>query len=93
MPKYQREKSTDWVIVEGAAELELQELDGLYGSDTVATQVTVTALVRDCSFTNPKKGTPVDPRANYRRLTHPQWQWLREQMVSASLDEVADPLP
>jgi hypothetical protein len=88
--RYQREKSQDWVEIEGAAELELIELDALYAGDITATQATVTALVKDCCFTN-RKGEPVDARTNYRRLTHPQWEWLRKQIIKATLDEVADP--
>ena len=90
MPRYQREKSTDWVEIEGAAELELQELDVLYGSDVVATQATVSGLVKDCSFAN-RKGESVEPRENYRRLTHRQWDWLRTQIIKSTLDEVVDP--
>lgn len=90
--RYQREKSTDWAEIEGAAELELAELDVLYGSDIARVQATVTPLVKDCAFTN-RKGESVDPRENYRRLTHQQWDWLRTQIVKATLDEVADPLP
>ncbi len=90
MPRDQREKSQDWVEIDGAAELELQELDALYQGDITATQATVAGLVKDCAFTN-RKGEPVDPRANYRRLTHQQWEWLRKQIIKSSLDEVADP--
>lgn len=88
--RYQREKSSDWVEIAGAAERELAELDVLYEARIEPTQALVKELVKDCSFTN-RKGEPVDPRENYRRLTHPQWDWLRQQIVRASLDEAIDP--
>lgn len=88
--RYQREKSSDWAEISGAAERELCELDQLFSANIPVTQALVNDLVADCSFTN-RKGEPVDPRQNYRRLTGKQWDWLREQIVKASRDEVIDP--
>ena len=88
--RYQREKSKDWVEVEGAAELEIAELDVMYGTNIKATQAMITPLIKDCSFAN-SKGAPIDPRENYRRLNMAQWEWLKTQIVKSSLDEVADP--
>lgn len=88
--RYQREKSQDWVIIEGAAAKELAELDVLYGKLIAPAQALVAELVTDCCFTN-AKGEPVDPRQNYRRLTLPQWNWLRDQITQAANDEVLDP--
>ena len=53
-------------------------------------QALLTEVVKDCSFTN-RKGEAVDPRVDYRRLTHRQYDWLRDQVVKATLDEVVDP--
>lgn len=90
MMRYQREKSSDWVEIAGAAVMELAELDAMYDSTITAAQELVRQLVVGCAFTN-RKGEPVDPRENYRRLTHQQWTWLRQQIVQSSLDEVVDP--
>lgn len=92
MPRYQREGSTDWVEIQGAAPLALEELDELYAVKVSVAQARLTPLIADCSFTN-HKGEPVDPRESYRKLTIQQWNWLRDMCAEAARDEVVDPQP
>jgi hypothetical protein len=89
MPRYERQGSGDWVVIRGADDLSMRELDSLYQTDRTAWGKVVQAVVAEHGLM--RRGQPVDLTADVMGLTVKQWDWLRERILEAARDETLDP--
>lgn len=91
--KFTRQGSTDWVEIEGADELAMRELTGLFDADAQAAYTIAAGVVTDWQFS--RKGQPVgrgpDGRLDVAGLTAKQYDWLRKRIVEAARAEALDP--
>jgi hypothetical protein len=81
-------KSGDWVELSGCAELPMRKLDALYTSTTAAAFEIAKGVVTAWQMT---AGGEAVERGDMMGLTLQQWDWLREQIVTAARDEALDP--
>lgn len=85
--KYTR-KNGDWVELAGCAELPMRKIDALYTSTTATAFEIAKGVVKDWQMT---AGGEAVALGDMLGLTLAQWDWLREQIVTAARDEALDP--
>ena len=89
MPRYS--KGLDWVVIRGAAERAIGELEQMYELPQSAAYALLDELVAEAAFTD-RRGEAFNPApGGYKRLTLAQYDWLREQVWAAARDETLDP--
>ena len=86
--KYTREKTSDWVELAGCAELPMRKLDALYTGTTADAFGIAQGVVTAWHMT---AGGQEVAAGDMLGLTLKQWDWLREQIVTAARDEALDP--
>lgn len=90
MARYERPHSADWVELEGASELSMDQLDRTFTEHRQTAQALVKPLITAASFT--RAGQAVDVQAEgLGALTWKQWIWLRDRVFEAVKDELLDP--
>lgn len=88
---YDRDK-TQWVEISGADALAMRELNRLYGGEQREMFATAASVVKACHILD-RHGAEIDATnaAEIDRLNVPQWDWLRQSIITATRDEALDP--
>lgn len=88
---YKRDKN-QWVEISGADRLTMRELNSLYTGEQREMFV-VAAEVVSASYVLDRHDAEIDltQTSEIDRLSVPQWDWLRESIISATRDEALDP--
>ncbi len=88
---YDKDKS-QWVEINGAAQLTMRELNRLYTGEQREMFAAAAGVVAAAHLVD-RHGAEVnaaDP-AEIDRLTLGQWDWLRQSIIASARDEALDP--